>query len=432
MSKASENLKPTKHVILLDGTWQTRHQKFPTHIAKYSKALETFEDGHSQKVKYIKGVGTGNIFQRIFGGAFGWGLNDSIKEAYLHLADNYKEGDEIHIAGHSRGAYSARSLASMIHKVGLVSWDKIALRKGVSRDVLMSADYDGYREQIVDRAFNLYRDFGNKRVRSLTEKSGAEGIPEIPDQFSPSSDYGHYLRKEFSHANENGDNTVSIDGLYCFETVGSLGLPKHFWFSGLFNRGHEFHDTRLGKTVENAFHAVSIDEKRSTFEHTPMCIDDDPDTPTQLTQMLFAGGHGIGGGDNRNSFGEIDNGLADIAGLWMAEQMQEQGLVFKDGALDEMFSPDPYAQPNSQFFNAYSLTSGNIKPRDFTDCQEYDWHPSVAQRIEGLESWRPEAIFENPQVLAAFADSIEGGSEEPRYADLHDGRDVLFPDREFA
>ncbi|KAF2703695.1 hypothetical protein K504DRAFT_463420 [Pleomassaria siparia CBS 279.74] len=52
--------------------------------------------------------------------AVGSGLGIHIKDAYRFLMQNYREGDKICLFGFSRGAYTVRCLAGMLHKVGLL------------------------------------------------------------------------------------------------------------------------------------------------------------------------------------------------------------------------------------------------------------------------------------------------------------------------
>ncbi|KAF9492308.1 hypothetical protein BDN71DRAFT_1451696 [Pleurotus eryngii] len=49
-----------------------------------------------------------------------WNLDRHVMDGYEFLMQNYKAGDRICIFGFSRGAYTARALAGMIHKVGLL------------------------------------------------------------------------------------------------------------------------------------------------------------------------------------------------------------------------------------------------------------------------------------------------------------------------
>ena len=57
----------------------------------------------------------------IFGLATGYGLDDNILSSYEFIVDNYREGDDIYLFGFSRGAYTVRALAGLIHKVGLIA-----------------------------------------------------------------------------------------------------------------------------------------------------------------------------------------------------------------------------------------------------------------------------------------------------------------------
>ena len=56
----------------------------------------------------------------------GSGLGIHIKEAYSFLMQNYIEGDRICLFGFSRGSYTVRCLAGMLHKVGLLPADNQA------------------------------------------------------------------------------------------------------------------------------------------------------------------------------------------------------------------------------------------------------------------------------------------------------------------
>ena len=57
----------------------------------------------------------------IFGLATGYGLDDNILNSYEFIVDNYADGDDIYLFGFSRGAYTVRALAGLIHAVGLIA-----------------------------------------------------------------------------------------------------------------------------------------------------------------------------------------------------------------------------------------------------------------------------------------------------------------------
>src|SRR5439155_532789 len=74
-----------------------------------------------QVIYYDQGVGTGNFFDRLTGGAFGDGVEANICDAYRFLIGNYDPGDEIYLFGFSRGAYTVRSIGGMIRKCGILA-----------------------------------------------------------------------------------------------------------------------------------------------------------------------------------------------------------------------------------------------------------------------------------------------------------------------
>lgn len=57
----------------------------------------------------------------ISGGLTGRGISENIREVYSFLAANYTPGDEIVLIGFSRGAFTVRSVASMIRDLGLLT-----------------------------------------------------------------------------------------------------------------------------------------------------------------------------------------------------------------------------------------------------------------------------------------------------------------------
>ena len=112
-------------VVCCDGTWNTANQEqggvpCPTNVAKITAALaEQDANGVQQIPLYQPGVGT-NRWKRLRGGAFGVGLSRNIRTLYHQLIKIYEPDDEIFLFGFSRGAYTARSLAGLIRKSGIL------------------------------------------------------------------------------------------------------------------------------------------------------------------------------------------------------------------------------------------------------------------------------------------------------------------------
>jgi uncharacterized protein (DUF2235 family) len=193
---------------------------------------------------------------------------------YRFLAQNYEPGDEVFIIGFSRGAYTARSVAGMVGRVGLLT--KVALV-----------------EERLPEAVHLYQ--------RTDMPSGAFG--ESVDEFK--HDHCHPAKVAF---------------LGVFDTVGALGVP------GFHRLAPRFHDVQLSHQVVRARHALAIDETRLKFAPTFWeAPSDPPGAPTddpRVKQVWFEGAHSDVGGGYRKT------GLSDTALLWMAREAHEAGLVF--------------------------------------------------------------------------------------------------------
>lgn len=132
--------------------------KYPTNVVKLAQAVKR-RDGRKvpQVVHYAEGVGAGNRsrISGILGRGLGLGLDEDIRVAYTFLALNYEFGDEVFLFGFSRGAYTVRSLAGLIHCCGLVG-----------RQHMRS----------ISDAFELYRDRsvspGSARARRFRKEHG--------------------------------------------------------------------------------------------------------------------------------------------------------------------------------------------------------------------------------------------------------------------
>lgn len=272
--------KKKRLVVFFDGTWNRADQHSsdgkpcPTNITKLFESVnESDDNGICQIIHYVQGVGT-KIGERITGGGFGFGISDNIKEGYKFLVSNYNPGDEIFIFGFSRGAFSARSLAGLINNMGILRRNKLAL---------------------IDTAYKKYRD--------------------RKPQWHPSGESSVDFRKKNTWGNEK------IKFLGVFDTVGALGAPFGFIFSKIIALLFKcyFHDTQLSQIIENAYHAVAIDEKRVPFQPTLM-TPNKTHNHTNFEQRWFSGVHSdVGGGYELT-------GLSDITLEWMADKAVLCGL----------------------------------------------------------------------------------------------------------
>ena len=178
------------------GTWldadnglKDKHVPIPSNVTRICRAIKSVSsDRVPQVVYYQAGVGTtGGPISRTLGGATGAGLADNVHNAYSFrkcvtisqyilssslipnvVSNNYSPGDEIILLGFSRGAFTARSVGSMIACVGLLT------KPGLDFLSVVFEDYEHRRDKNYDDPY-----------------------PSVPFPNKPSADdsaYGHELQ----------------------------------------------------------------------------------------------------------------------------------------------------------------------------------------------------------------------------------------------
>ncbi|KAG5340142.1 hypothetical protein E4T56_gene19446 [Termitomyces sp. T112] len=115
-------------VLCFDGTGD-QFDSDNSNIVEFFTMLKK-DDREKQMVYYQAGIGTYTSpkiatplaakISKTLDEMIAWNLDAHVMDGYEFLMQNYKAGDRICIFGFSRGAYTARSLAGMIHKVGLL------------------------------------------------------------------------------------------------------------------------------------------------------------------------------------------------------------------------------------------------------------------------------------------------------------------------
>ncbi|KAJ3522503.1 hypothetical protein NMY22_g11861 [Coprinellus aureogranulatus] len=111
-------------VLCFDGTGD-EFDADNSNVVNFFSALSK-GDPDNQMVYYQTGIGTygGNPVltktSEVLDEAVAWNLGAHIMDGYEFLMQNYRANDKICIFGFSRGAYTARCLAGMLHKVGLL------------------------------------------------------------------------------------------------------------------------------------------------------------------------------------------------------------------------------------------------------------------------------------------------------------------------
>ena len=327
-------------IICCDGTWQKLSSDYPTNVVKIAQGIKPLAENKTpQIIFYDEGIGTGKKTDRIVGGAFGKGIDRNIKEAYRFLCLNYDEGDEIYLYGFSRGAYTVRSLAGLIYCSGLPKRNNI---------------------RQIPQAYKLYRQ---------RNSSG--------DISTPNTEEARNFRRE------NGER-VPIKFLGCWDTVGSLGIPDQIsWLliDEWVNEKYQFHDTVLSPIIQNARHAVAIDEIRKVFDVTPM-KKSSKNSNQSLRQVWFPGNHGCVGGGNKEQ-----SGLSDGTLNWMIDESKSLGLEFDRSKILDGINPNSTIAFNNNLRGIFLFTRRNLRTVDFNNL-----HPSVIERWSLVDNYRPKNL----------------------------------------
>ncbi|KAF8748687.1 alternative mRNA splicing, via spliceosome [Rhizoctonia solani] len=103
--------QPRKLIVCIDGTSNQFSEKNTNVVELYSRITKDL----TQLTYYNSGVGHLNKIERVCRN-----FDQVIIGAYRWLSDHYQPGDQIFLFGFSRGAYQVRTLAGMIHTVGLI------------------------------------------------------------------------------------------------------------------------------------------------------------------------------------------------------------------------------------------------------------------------------------------------------------------------
>lgn len=304
-------------VIFCDGTWNSSDAARATNVVKLAQAVcPLAPDGTVQQVFYYPGVGSGQgstglsrLLDRYGGGAFGWGLDDKIHQAFRDLVFCYEPGDMICIFGFSRGAFTARSLAGLIRKAGIPARSQIpaipeAIRQYRRRDPASHPESEEMR-----------------RYRAHLSPATATSEEDLA----------------WRQANGYGDAILLRLGyLGIWDTVGGLGLPGMLGFAArLLNRRYRFHDTDLSRSVAAARHALALDERRKLYPYTPWANLDKLNGETTgeerpYRQLWFVGTHSVVGGS-----GPLPP-LSAYPLRWVAEGAMARGVAFDEDLLDEL------------------------------------------------------------------------------------------------
>lgn len=304
-------------VFCSDGTSNTGKDR--TNVYQiYSMLVEN----PGQMKAYDRGVGTafGSVLR---GCAFGVGLHLNILDGFRFLSRNYEKGDRIYLFGYSRGAYTVRSLASMIHLCGLAPAD---FDRG-----LVGAFWKAYCANRKPESFR-------KRLDALSRRCSPVKTP--------------------------------VEALCVWDTVGSIGRQTRT--ENLRKKlAHRYHRMTVYPGTKRIYHAVSIDERRTQFfPHLLYRQVEDPNTLAE--EVWFAGVHSDIGG----CFRDDDPSLGDIALEWMISRVADE-LRFDADSLGKL-RPDPLGKMHNR---EGGLIFSFFRKRNRPIRRGSVLHPTVAERI---------------------------------------------------
>ena len=291
VSSSARNL-----IVCCDGT-NNQFGSENTNVVRLVQAAS--RDDALQRVYYDPGVGTfplpgfvsrvGQRISEIAGLAFGAGLLAKVGDAYRFLMDTHQLGDRVLLFGFSRGAYTVRMLAGLLHMYGL-------LPRG-SENLLPY----------------VLRQFAEARHRLEGDQ---EAFWDLADEF----------RRTF--ARDAGTGTARrfpIHFMGVWDTVSSVGWvwdPQTFPF------------TTANPSVRTVRHAISLAERRAFFRQNRFS----PSVKGQdLVELWFPGVHAdVGGG-----YPESEGGLWREPFLWMLDEAKSSGLHVDQAAIQRVLGRSP-------------------------------------------------------------------------------------------
>ena len=330
---------PQNLVVCCDGTGNEISENISNVLKLYRTLRKTPDQQPEQRVFYDPGVGTiarpnpwNKTWQNTkttFGLMTGYGLDDNILSSYQFLIDNYDEGDDIFLFGFSRGAYTVRVLAALVHQVGLLAPSQ---------------------SNLADEGLAAYKDTSLQAQRETSRLAKAAETHSEADQPLVADDRA----AQFARIVSPRWPTIRFVGVW--DTVASVIVPQR----GLFRFKLEALPFAQTNPSVCAFRqAMSIDERRRMFRLLPWS-EPQPFAPNRFgpsgehdaqntKQVWFAGVHAdIGGG-----YPESESALSKYPLIWMVEEAVKSGLVIDRPTLNHLAwgaartgSPFTYTPPD--------------------------------------------------------------------------------------
>lgn len=338
-------------VLCFDGT-AGQYDNDNSNVVKFFALLN--KDPNEQLCYYQPGIGTwfkpGMVSPLLHWGAklmdlaIAWYLDEHVLEGYRFVMQNYRAGDKICLFGFSRGAYTARALAGMLHKVGLLPRDNDAqmpfayalfkredaegleLCEGFKRTYCQDVkiEFVGVWDTVASVGVIASRTLpftnSNSSIRVFRH---ALALDEHRARFRPNL-YHRMTSKFASHANAPMEKSASL------MRKKSAGTPRKVSPASSSNTSTEsVPKSSKRKSLITRFSFAKRPDQ-VTFATPPASPVEGSD---DVLEVWFAGCHSdIGGGSVRN---DAPNALSNIALRWMVRQASlcGSGVRFDEAAL---------------------------------------------------------------------------------------------------
>ncbi len=349
-------------VLCFDGTANQVGAGNLTNVAKLFEMLEK-NDPASQLSYYEPGVGTlapasahsaiHRTLSLLFEKAFGLGLKNNVAQAYLYLMQHWRPGDAVYIFGFSRGAYTARALAGMLLRPGL-------MRPGSENLLGYAVEKYAINRYFTQDEYDHWAEFS----RAFCWRTEGEPLFSTVHQNSPNQVWHH---------------AVPVTYLGLWDTVKAAGFLR---FGTL-----RWPYTRSLPNVARIRHAVSIDERRRPYRE--YLIERDPQG---LEERWFAGVHADVGGTFMP-----DHRLATIALKWIVDAVVGDLAIDVDAYRRQCAVTDDFADaPIHDNGKLWYLVGRRVRPMGADALV----HPSVLVRRRDNPGYLPNLTAGQRQLSA--------------------------------
>ena len=242
-------------VVCCDGTGNEISENISNVLKLYRVLRKSGKTDPQQVVFYDPGVGTlarPNPWTKlkqdavtVLGLATGYGLDDNVLKAYNFLINHYEDADDIFLFGFSRGAYTVRVLAGLIHKVGLLS---------------------PQQRNLADAALTAYKQASTAIVEQ--EDMGAVDSRPANDEEEPQAQPTSRDDQASQFARIVSARWPAIKFVGVWDTVASIIVPRPDRYYAFSLQKLAF--TQLNPSVKVFRQAIAIDERRRMFRTRTM------------------------------------------------------------------------------------------------------------------------------------------------------------------